>query len=280
MGALLNSKSEFNRSYIPRLTVAEEEVAIEMEQAERDAAMMVGEELRSRDSSWEKGKVAARPRKSNWSLGGGKHSSTVPPREQRPSKRRKYSLLTNWGEEETGLLEETTGANTDDDHNRIVVRDEDDKHISRDSQNGGGDKFVDTDETSTDDRCNETRINITDERSSKCDDDDQRGDASSSKCGDDDDQRGEDEGGGGDKCVIEGTECTTHGCLVKTFKLTSKKWTWKDRQKKFGYVSVKRNVKICPLRNSGRVIPKNVPEQNFSTVPGDQNCVETNLGAN
>ena len=36
MGALLNSKSEFNRSYIPRLTVAEEEVAMEMEQAERD----------------------------------------------------------------------------------------------------------------------------------------------------------------------------------------------------------------------------------------------------
>ena len=101
-------------------------IAFEMEQAERDAAMMVGEELRSRDSSWEKGKVAARPRKSNWKLGGGKHSSTVPPREQRPSRRRKYSLLTNWGEEETGHVGETTGtgADTNDDHSRIMVRDE------------------------------------------------------------------------------------------------------------------------------------------------------------
>ena len=145
---------------------------------------------------------------------------------------------------------------------------------------GEGGEASNNDDDRGDDRCNETRIDITDEMSSKCDDDDQRDDASSSKCGDDDDQRGEDEGGGGDKCVIEGTECTTHGCLVKTFKLTSKKWTWKDRQKKFGYVSVKRNVKICPLRNSGHVIPKNVPEQNFSTGPGDQSCVETNLGAN
>ena len=209
---------------------------------------------------------------------------------------RKYSLQTNWGEEETGHVEETTGtgANTNDDHSRIVVREEDDKHISRDSKNGVEDKFVSTvdangtrtddvsskyedddcggggetsnnDDDCGDERCNETRIDITDVRISKCDDDHQPGD---------------DEGSGGDKCVIEGTECTTHGCQVKTFKLTSQKWTWKDRQKKFGNISVKRNVKICALRNSGRVIPKNVPEQNFSTGPGDQNCVETNLGAN
>ena len=98
MGALLNSKSEFNRCYIPRLTVVEEDIAKEMEQEEIEAAKRVEEDLRNKDQSWERSKAAARPSKV-WNKGSrGKHGAGSS-KGQRPSKRRKFELLTNWGEE-------------------------------------------------------------------------------------------------------------------------------------------------------------------------------------
>ena len=77
----------------------EEDVAAEMEQEEVETTKRVEQELRSKDSNWERRKTTARVRNTGWSNGRGKkHCSPAAPKEQRPSKRRKYALLTNWGE--------------------------------------------------------------------------------------------------------------------------------------------------------------------------------------
>ena len=84
MVALLNSKCEFNRCYIPRLAVVEEDVAKQMEHGEKESAKKVEEELRSKDNTWERSKTASRPNKV-WSKE--LLSTREPHKEQRPSKR-------------------------------------------------------------------------------------------------------------------------------------------------------------------------------------------------
>ena len=50
------------------------------------------------------------------------------------------------------------------------------------------------------------------------------------------------------KCNVREEWCTTHGCKARSIKVTSQKWRWKDRQKQFGFVSVKTSKIICSSR--------------------------------
>ena len=55
-GSVLNSRSEFNRCYIPRLKVEEQDKLTEMEEQEKKELESVKETLRVEDLTWEKGK--------------------------------------------------------------------------------------------------------------------------------------------------------------------------------------------------------------------------------
>ena len=59
-GSILNSKAEFNRSYIPRLTLVEEEKLVEMDRLEKEAEKLAQEEIRNQHEAWESGKVEKR----------------------------------------------------------------------------------------------------------------------------------------------------------------------------------------------------------------------------
>ena len=59
-GSILNSKAEFNRSYIPRLTLVEEEKLVEMDRLEEEAEKLAQEEIRNQQEAWESGKVEKR----------------------------------------------------------------------------------------------------------------------------------------------------------------------------------------------------------------------------
>ena len=99
-GAVLNSKGEFNRSFIPRLQLVEEEKIVEMEQAEQEDLRMAMEELESRDATWEQDKT--RMRRGAAKKGAISNTSGAKrvggSREARPSKKRKFDLIPRgWG---------------------------------------------------------------------------------------------------------------------------------------------------------------------------------------
>ena len=50
------------------------------------------------------------------------------------------------------------------------------------------------------------------------------------------------------KCYVRKEWCTTHGCKARSIKVTSQKWRWKNKQKEFGFVSVKTSKIICSSR--------------------------------
>ena len=112
-GAVLNSRGEFNRSFIPRLQLVEEEVSKEMEQAEEEMLRITMEELEKEAGAWvnKKNKERAAPSKrfSN-SKGSSKPSKRVAgSRESRPLKRMKFDLIPRgWG----SLTREETEAKT------------------------------------------------------------------------------------------------------------------------------------------------------------------------
>ena len=95
-GAVLNSRSEYNRCYIPRLRVVDEEETKEAERMEEEASRMTGEELLLLDSRWERSKTSVRRGKQTFSLAGKRGNNTT--KEQRAPKRMKYALLNNLGE--------------------------------------------------------------------------------------------------------------------------------------------------------------------------------------
>ena len=64
-GAVLNSKAEINRYYVPRLRSVEEQESAEMEQAEKEQLEALNNELDRSDKSWERSKTVARSRRSN-----------------------------------------------------------------------------------------------------------------------------------------------------------------------------------------------------------------------
>ena len=107
-GAVLNSKSEYNRCYIPRLRMVEEDVAKELELAEEEELSQISEELNRIEDEWSRSKNKAR---SKQSLGrkigstGGKRQGAINDNKQggRRPKKMKYGLLDrDWGTKTTG----------------------------------------------------------------------------------------------------------------------------------------------------------------------------------
>ena len=127
-GAVLNSKAEFNRCYIPRLrVVGEEELTEVREQEERDL-LLVGERLGAGDVAWERNKRSKRAEFSKGSLtsnaGGAKRLSKDHGGGARPSKRRKFALLEgNWGLETTLKTTPTEAKTTPEEAKTILVED-------------------------------------------------------------------------------------------------------------------------------------------------------------
>ena len=105
-GAVLNSKAEYNRCYVPRLRLVEEQEAIEVEQAEAEELQIVREELDREDRTWERSKNKNR-RSKNTPTGSSKPAEKHRRElggEARPSKRRKYALIgEGWGAKTTSL---------------------------------------------------------------------------------------------------------------------------------------------------------------------------------
>ena len=110
MGAVLNSKSEYNRCYIPRLRVVEEDETTEMEKQEAEQAKEMEEGLRRELVAWEAGKRNIR--KSSIiqkSVSVKNRRQEYPDKEGRAPKRRKFPLIKNWGEEEQACRRKELG---------------------------------------------------------------------------------------------------------------------------------------------------------------------------
>ena len=60
MGAILNSKAEFNRCFIPRLQLQEQKTVEELEEEERSQEEETERELKKNQEQWEQGKVRDR----------------------------------------------------------------------------------------------------------------------------------------------------------------------------------------------------------------------------
>ena len=126
-GAVLNSKSEFNRSYIPRLKVVDEEKVKELEESEKALEQITREKLEQNDNNWERRKKTRRAvdirrkgerekivtmkRNIQQEEGGGK------------SKKLNYSILQNLGEEEEATKTTFDEAKTTPVGNREEVND-------------------------------------------------------------------------------------------------------------------------------------------------------------
>ena len=103
-GSVLNSKSEYNRSFIPRLTVIEEDEVEEMEALEEQAAMERREEIDDDEECWKERKKKSRAedirRKKDRNQAFMKKRN-IEDEDQEPtrkrSKRLKYEVLENWG---------------------------------------------------------------------------------------------------------------------------------------------------------------------------------------
>ena len=108
----MNSRSEFNRCFIPRLRVIGEEEIAEMEEQDRQLEQDVKEELQNQEEQWARTKTskrsgAARSRES-W-VGSSKRAKESNPGRERPSKKRRYVLVeSDWGVKTTSVRTKTT----------------------------------------------------------------------------------------------------------------------------------------------------------------------------
>ena len=101
-GSVLNSKAEFNRCYIPRLRVEEQDKIEEMEKLEEQELAEVKENLLEEDRSWEQAKGAARSRAARSTLTVGSSIKRGGTQEGigRKRKKLKYEIVEDdWGEE-------------------------------------------------------------------------------------------------------------------------------------------------------------------------------------
>ena len=103
-GAVLNSRSEFNRCFIPRLQLIEEEKIKEMEQADMEQSQMTLEELLTLDSDWERSKAAKRAEGAKTALrskeqANGKREGAALGQRRRTKKRKLELIGDGWGEQ-------------------------------------------------------------------------------------------------------------------------------------------------------------------------------------
>ena len=64
-------------------------------------------------------------------------------------------------------------------------------------------------------------------------------------------------GGGGAcddvvRCRVKKDWCSTHNCGAKVIKVSGQKWRWKEKQKCYGYVSVKTSKIICSAKTRSK----------------------------
>ena len=100
-GSVLNSKAEFNRCYIPRLKVEEQDKIEEMEKLEEQELAEVKENLLEEDRSWEQAKGAARSRaaRSTLTMGSSVKRGGAQEGVGRKRKKLKYEIVEDdWGE--------------------------------------------------------------------------------------------------------------------------------------------------------------------------------------
>ena len=57
------------------------------------------------------------------------------------------------------------------------------------------------------------------------------------------------------RCDILGERCRTHDCVTEKIRVTTQQWKWKEKQKSFGYVSVKQTKLLCSARIRGSTAP-------------------------
>ena len=117
-GAVLNSKAEFNRCYIPRLRMVEEEESKAVEQVEEQEIREWSENQREDDVRWERKKgaqrgVEARAKDPLCNNVGGSKRTIGEQAVARPSKRRKFALINRgWGETREGAKTTPDGTKT------------------------------------------------------------------------------------------------------------------------------------------------------------------------
>ena len=260
-GSVLNSRSEYNRCYIPRLCLVEEDIVAEMERQEEDSIKEASEGLGIESKRWEKDRAGRRARstKLGLSLPEKRHQD----RDQRASKRRKHDLLVGWGER-VEYETEMTGAQGKPDLALGFVPPAAD--IILDDDKRGDDRGRD-DEVQRDDHHKvDVRIDV-DKPMVKCDDDITPDGIN------DDKMKNRDENVvnnipvvkvGDDTisdCVINKRKlrCEGHGCSVKKAKVSSKKWGWLQKQMKYGYIHSQTTKYICTGRNIGLVALRKSP---------------------
>ena len=117
-GAILNSKAEFNRSYIPRLRLEEQTIVNQLEEEEKKRDEQVARELAKNQSDWEHGKTQERKEQQQrvarelqtgaGSVGDAKKRIKEQKDIERGSRSRKKMKFARvgagWGEQNTGLL--------------------------------------------------------------------------------------------------------------------------------------------------------------------------------
>ena len=101
-GAILNSKAEYNRCFIPRLTVLSEDVVKEMEEEEDKLEMELNEEITKNQDDWEDRRVEVKTREILSDLESSKEPKKRPGggyQGKRKIRKLNYSLMEDdWGE--------------------------------------------------------------------------------------------------------------------------------------------------------------------------------------
>ena len=101
-GSVLNSRAEFNRCYIPRLKVEEQDKIRELEKLEEQELAEVKVSLLEEDRSWEqaKNKERSRAARSTLTVGSSVKREGAPEGAGRKRKKLKYEIVEdNWGAE-------------------------------------------------------------------------------------------------------------------------------------------------------------------------------------
>ena len=133
-GAVLNSRSEFNRCFIPRLRLIEEEELEEREQMEKMEEEEIREELQNREEQWAKSKNTMRSRenRSKAKMGSKSHKRAGKGGEQgaenglRPTKKKRYEfeiVEEGWGEHKTRAKTTVGGVRNDEEPGKEGIKD-------------------------------------------------------------------------------------------------------------------------------------------------------------
>ena len=222
-GAVLNSKGEFNRSFIPRLQLVEEEVIRGVELAEEQDILETVGELELRDGAWETNKTRERAAKGakNCRIVGSKRSRGS--KEGRPLKRLKFDLISKeWGSLTREFKDDPGDANGD------CGRDDPIQSMNDDVEHGnkrvGG--SIPMPSSDNNDMWNNKK------------------DVSVSVCVSGSVSREQ------QKCKIMDGKCC-NGCSVTFISVTSKEWVQNKKTRLFGWRSKKVTKPICS-KNTGR----------------------------